>query len=528
MKKPHNKLLAVLLTISFAACSAPAVTTTPSIPVAVVPAATMRPPISVTALPAVVTFTDPVLEEMVRGAMGKPKGNITVSEAEAVTRLDLSNELRRYISTETSIKDISGLESFTNLESLDLSFHNITDISPLAKLTKLTSLSLGGSPVADISALGRLTNLKLLILSNCTAQDYSPLAKLVNLEFLMLDHSTITDVLPLVSLTNLKHLYMADSPVIDYYPLLTIYPNLENKDFTIASTLKELGFNIDDGRKQANFDSEDASITINHSEWGAPPADWDRDIIRVSTYLESDYKLAVGFYGDLDAYVFMMDKDGRPPMNYVYDTIRGNFTFGSGDRESSEQEVRAAMNVVEGEDVLLAPIHIFNDTIQKTFKMTADALYAMPFEPPSLKSLGFVLDENTGNFMYEQHEGIYTTILINRAEGIEKEFDVVFFQPISDEYRVNVTYYVANKRFYVKADDNDQGGAIYEYFIDTGEHIDEWCSDPDKTVEDYFINAYNDPGIEDIHLHSVELMMQYIRDTFSLTVEELYTLPTGE
>jgi len=130
--------------------------------------------------------------------------------------------------------------------------------------------------------------------------------------------------------------------------------------------------------------------------------------------------------------------------------------------------------------------------------------------------------------MYEQHEELYTNILINRAEGIEKEFDISFFQPISDEFRVNVTYHVANKKFHVKADDNDQGGASFEYFIDIPEHLDEWCSDPDKTVEEYFIKAYNDPAIEDIYQHSVNLMVQYIRDTFGMTIEELYFLPTGE
>ncbi len=432
---------------------------------------------------------------MVRGAMGKPEAGITVEEAQAVTILNLSLGLQRYISEGTPIKDIGGLENFTNLESLDLSFHAITDISPLAGLNKLTSLSLDGNPVADITPLAGLTSLKGLTLSNCAAQDYSPLAMLVNLEFLRLDHSTITDVSPLTSLTSLKYLYLANSSINDYSPLAEIYPNLEKKDFTMAFTLKELGFSMDDASNQANFDGEDASITINHSVWGAPPMEWDANIIRVSMYLEGDYKLAIGFYGDIDAYVFQMDKNGEGLMNYVYDAANGTFIFGS-DRESSEQAVRAVMDVAEGEDVLLAPIRIFDDTIRTTFSMTADKLYSLPYEPPTLKNLGFVLDETTGNFVYEQHEGIYTNIQINRAEGIEKEFDVVFFQPISDEYRVNVIYYIANKNFYVKADDNDQGGADFEFFVDTNEHVDGWCSNNDMTVEEYFINAYNDPEID--------------------------------
>ena len=528
MKKSSSKLLAVLLTLSLVACSTPAVKTTPSIPAAAVPAATMTPSISVTALPAVVTFTDPVLEEMVRGSMGKPEGDITVAEAEAVTRLNLSTEMQRYISEETPIKDISGLENFTNLEYLDLSFHEITDISPLAGLNKLTSLSLGGNPVADITPLVRLTSLKGLTLSNCAEQDYSPLAKLVNLKFLMLDNSTITDVSPLASLTNLQHLYLANCLVNDYSPLVNIYPNLENKDFTMAFTLKELGFSMNAENNQAFYDGEGASIAINHSEWGAPPMEWDTDIIRVSMYLESDYKLAVGFYGDLDAYVFQMDKDGQPPMNYVYNRANGDFTFGSGDRASSEQAIRAAMDVVEGEDVLLAPIRIFDDTIKKEFSMTADALYAMPFEPPTLKSLGFVPNEANAVYLYEQHEGKFTSIEVHRPEWGEKEYDVRFFTLLNDYYLI-VTYDTDQQSFHVAAGKNEDGSsfACFDYDMRDNSRIDTEVSEG-ITVEEYLKTMYNDPGIEDVYLYSVMLMQQYIADTFGMTIEALYALPTGE
>lgn len=236
----------------------------------------------------------------------------------------------------TPIKDIGGLESFTNLESLDLSFHAITDITPLAGLKKLTSLSLGGNPVANIAPLAGLTNLKGLTLSNCPVQDYSPLAKLVNLEFLMLDNSVITDVSPLASLTSLNHLYLADCPVNDYSPLADIYPNLEKKDFTMAFTLTELGFIMDDGSNQANYGGEDVSVSINRSEWGVPPMEWDANCIRMSLQLEGGYTLTVGYYTDIDAYVFGMFKDGETLMNYVYDLAKGDFSFGIGDRGSTE------------------------------------------------------------------------------------------------------------------------------------------------------------------------------------------------
>lgn len=528
MKNPLRNLLSVLLTLTLAACSTPAATTPPSIPDAVVPAATMTMPVAATAIPAVVTFKDPVLEAMVRGAMGKLEGDITVPEAEALTRLNLGIELQRYISEDTPIKDISGLENFTNLESLDLSYHAITDISPLAGLTKLTWLSLGGNPVADLSPLVPLTSLKGLTLSNCAAQNYSPLAKLVNLELLMLDNSTITDISPLASLTNLRHLNLAKSSANDYSPLETIYPNLENKDFIIVTTLAELGFNLDFNSHQAIYDGESAYFTIHHAAWGSPPEDWFTNTIRTSMYTESGHKVLLGYYGDLDAYVFMIHKDGEQLVNYVYDAPSGDFTFGEGDRASTEQVVRAAFEVLEGEDPLLAPMRIFHDTVKDTFGMTAARLYALPYAPPNLKNLGFYADQANAVYLYEYRGEKDVNMEVRRPEWGEKEFDVRFFTPISDEYRIVVTWHAADRKFIAGVDDNSQGGASFEYFIDTGEHLDIWCSNKDMTVEEYFINAYNDPQIGDVYLHSVELMMQYIRDTFGMSFEELYALPTGE
>lgn len=202
MNKTLFTLLVLLLALSLASCGTPAATTT-SVP-------------PTTAAPAVVTFADPVLEAMVRASMGKPTGDFTVTEAESVTLLNVSREWQRYVSEETTIHDIGGLEYFVNLESLDLSFHEVSDLTPLSGLQKLTSLSLSGNPINDIAPLAGLTNLKVLILTGCKAQDYAPLAKLVNLDFLMLDHATIADVSPLASLTKLKHLYLTGSPINNY------------------------------------------------------------------------------------------------------------------------------------------------------------------------------------------------------------------------------------------------------------------------------------------------------------------------
>ena len=331
-----------------------------------------------------------------------------------------------------------------------------------------------------------------------------------------------------MGLTNLRHLYLAKSSAEDLSLLENIYPNLEGKDFTIASTLAELGFQLDNNRHQAFFDGEDAYFTIHHAAWGPASEEWDANIIRTSMYLEGGYKLLLGFYGDLDAYVFMMDKDGEQLMNYVYDATDGSNNLDPVNRESVEQTIRAAMDVLEGEDALAAPVRIFNDIVKNTFGVSADRLFSLPYEPPNLKNLGFHADEANAVYLYEYRGEKDVNMEVHRPEWGEKEFDVRFFTPISDEYRIVVTWHAAEKKFIASVDDNSQGGGSFEYFIDTGEHLDIWCSYKDKTVEEYFIKAYNNPAITDVYQHSIDLMVQYVSDTFGMTIEELYSLPTGE
>ncbi len=348
-KKVLCVLLAVLLAVGMAACARKAV-----------------------------SFADPVLEAMVRGAMGKPKGSITVAEAEAVTRLSVGIEWQQDDPEAARIKDISGLESFKNLEVLDLSCHAITDITPIVGLKNLTAILLEGNPIADTAPLAGLTNLEVLTLSGCAAQDYSPLANLVNLNFLMLDHASVTDVSPLAGLTSLKHLYLAGSPIDDYSPLTDIYPNLEEKDFIMASTLAELGFVMSDAGNQADYRGEKMSLSINHSEWGTPSFELS-NCVKMYLQLDSGYMLIVMYYPKIDAYVFQMFINHEMTMNYVYDVAGGRVTLSSSERESAERVITAALGETDAEDILLAPIPIFNETIKNTFGMTVDALYALPF-----------------------------------------------------------------------------------------------------------------------------------------------------
>jgi hypothetical protein len=245
-------------------------------------------------------------------------------------------------------------------------------------------------------------------------------------------------------------------------------------------------------------------------------------------YLEGDYTLSVGYYGVHQVYVCQMGKEGLPQVNYIFNPTDGSSNISPEDRTNAEQMIRAAMEVVEGEDVLLAPVQIFDETLKNTFHMTADQLFALPYEPPTLRNLGFFPDEVNAVWRFEQRGERDVNIEIHRPEWGEKEYDFLFYTALSDEYRIVMTNQDGEKKFVVGVDDNNQGGAKFEFDIETHEHIDGWCSNEDMTVEEYFINAFNDPGIEDVRLYSVLIMQQYIADTFGMTFDELYALPTGE
>ncbi len=277
MKRVVRMILAGALALSLAACGTPLAVETP-VPTAAPTVAPTADPTPEPLAEPVVEFTDDALEDMVREAMGKPEGDITVAEAEAVERFDFRVQDPSSSST-PRIKDISALQYFKNLQSLDLSYHQIEDLAPLAgmknlfalyyfdarsvkdfsalseltgmmdliissdsftnadmqRLVGMTKMEMlwiqGGKELTDISIVTNFKNLQRLNIEFSGVTDLSPAAGLTSLVEVSLRGSDVSDVSPLKDLVNLKSLYLEDCPVTDYSPLADIYPNLENKDF---------------------------------------------------------------------------------------------------------------------------------------------------------------------------------------------------------------------------------------------------------------------------------------------------------
>jgi internalin A len=254
-------VLALLLAVGMASCGAPAAIETPlpkvseSTPVETPEAIEEPTPESV------VVFTDAALEAKVREAMGKPEGDITVSEAETVVKLDLSNESFDDKNTKNGgIRDLSALKYFTNLEDLNISFNDISDFTPLAELKSINTLGFTGVSPKDLSALAGLTNMVCLVFDwTCFPEqghngyesldfmsdmkdleifsakgggikDITALGGLTKLWSLYLADNQITDISPLANLKNLRELELSKNPIEDFSPIKDVYPNLA-RDF---------------------------------------------------------------------------------------------------------------------------------------------------------------------------------------------------------------------------------------------------------------------------------------------------------
>ncbi len=387
MKRVLSVLLLISLVASFAACSQQA---GPS----ETPASTQADVQNT----VVVTFADPILEAMVRAAMNKPEGDITLAEAEAVTELKLSIEWQQEPAPNTQIQNISGLENFKNLEVLELHFHAITDISPLAGLKRLTSLSLGGNPVADIAPIAGLTSLGSLTLFNCKAQDYTPLANLTGLGMLLMEHSTIndvsslsgltelwwlglantqvSDVSPLSTLINLKKLQLAGCPVADYSPLAPIYANLEEKDFSIVASLRELGFStINNAPQVESYKTEEIFVWVNRAEWGEMENKDEENMVLLCRSYGTKSEITVIYYPDEKRFLVLSHPHD---FRYTFDVKDEKMYLEYGEERASAF-IKKEYNEVDPY-LLLTPIKDFDRLMTDTFGVSASTLFTLPRE----------------------------------------------------------------------------------------------------------------------------------------------------
>ncbi len=142
------------------------------------------------------------------------------------------------------IADISPLEKFTKLRTLNLSGNRITDLSPLKDLKELAELRLYGNRVGDLSPLDGHSALRVLDLQDNFVRDLSPLAGCMHLRTLLLSDNGILSVTPLAACTELTELDLDNNDVSDLSPLAPLTSmetlHLENNQISDLSALYSL------------------------------------------------------------------------------------------------------------------------------------------------------------------------------------------------------------------------------------------------------------------------------------------------
>ncbi|OQN97971.1 hypothetical protein B0A48_16276 [Cryoendolithus antarcticus] len=104
------------------------------------------------------------------------------------------------------IKRIEGLDSFTQLKTLDLSYNKLKHIKNVSNLTKLTHIYFVQNRISTIENLSTLTNLTYLELGANKISKIEGLETLVNLQSLWLGQNRIAKLEGLDTLTNLRSL----------------------------------------------------------------------------------------------------------------------------------------------------------------------------------------------------------------------------------------------------------------------------------------------------------------------------------
>ncbi|MEN6562830.1 MAG: leucine-rich repeat domain-containing protein [Christensenella sp.] len=232
MKKAITCLISVLLILGVSSCAKveaptePITTTANIVESATTPENVPTPaptPIPTPEPPALldhVVFTDPVLEERVREAMGKPEGDISAADAAAVTELKLNAP--ENATDDQRIRDISALWYFMNLKQLEFMSNAVTDISPLSCMKQLETLYMSWNQASDISPLSQLDALFIVSMDSNGITDISALKNKQGLVILSIDGNAITDIGPLAGNERLENLSLRGNQVTDLNPLATV------------------------------------------------------------------------------------------------------------------------------------------------------------------------------------------------------------------------------------------------------------------------------------------------------------------
>jgi hypothetical protein len=252
--------------------------------------------------------------------------------------------------------------------------------------------------------------------------------------------------------------------------------------------------------------------------------------------LDSGYTLVVLYYPEISAYVFQMNINGEQ-MNYIYNAADSTFMVDSNNRERFERMITEALGETSETDPLLAPIPVFEDTIRETFGITADALYALPFEESKVmpeqmpeqttpayalpyEPFGFTANEDEAACLYEK-SGLRIAIHKPEWGASPAEWNIEFHDPDVNGYSLVMQYYADEGKWHVYM---ERGGAYCAYDDYPATDAKGWEDPSIEAVHRMVGDAFHSQGKE-VYYKPLEYFEQVVQELFGMSVLELYALP---
>ena len=121
--------------------------------------------------------------------------------------------------TSNNVISLGALENSTRMQYLDAEWNQIDDISSLAGMEQIEWLLLGNNQISSIDSLSGAHELLELILSQNKIENIGAVGQLEKLEKLYLESNQIVDITSLAGLTNLSELHLRNNQIADITPL---------------------------------------------------------------------------------------------------------------------------------------------------------------------------------------------------------------------------------------------------------------------------------------------------------------------
>lgn len=187
-----------------------------------------------------IQLKDEIFYEQLIGSYGAKKTDIQLEVEMTREQINALKEFE-YLGNDTKkIKDISGIEYFTQLETLKLNKNDITDIEPIKNLTKLKNIEINGNKLKSLADLSKLTNLQVLNISDNSINNLQGIKNNYTLVQLNASSNQIVDIKPITSnLNNLEVLNLSTNNISDI-STIGYLSNLKSLDLSGNTSIREI------------------------------------------------------------------------------------------------------------------------------------------------------------------------------------------------------------------------------------------------------------------------------------------------